>query len=139
MLQVINFHLRAEGREEERGEVRRIAPTCKTTAFNSLAECGPLTLYMFTVYDLCNPPSEIQFTLAFGVRNCVPYSRGASLKEQGPSRGQNTSVSIGVSAVSVAGRHYRLSLVEVSKTNTVSRSLKPSSSHITICSVCGSN
>ena len=55
VLQVINYLQRAEGREEERGEVRGVAPTCKTTAFNSLAECGPLTLFIFTVYDLCDP------------------------------------------------------------------------------------
>ena len=30
-----------EGKEED-----RVTPTCKTTAFNSMAECGPLTLYL---------------------------------------------------------------------------------------------
>ena len=67
MLQVINYLQRTEGREEERGEVRGVAPTCKTTAFNSLAECGPLTLFIFTVYDLCDPLLRIQFTLAIRV------------------------------------------------------------------------
>ena len=42
--------------EEE--DPRYCTPTCKTTAFNSLADCSPLALYTSTVDNLCDPLSK---------------------------------------------------------------------------------
>ena len=45
-----------EGKEED-----RVTPTCKTTAFNSMAECGPLTLYLLSMICVTNYPNTVLF------------------------------------------------------------------------------
>ena len=45
-----------EGKEED-----RVTPTCKTTAFNSMAECGPLTLYLLSMIYVTNYPNTVLY------------------------------------------------------------------------------
>lgn len=123
------FKVQREGEREKRERMRskrgcaRSAPNLSSAA-RLLSNCVVL-LFICTEY--------IQFTFAFGVittfLTCVVHP----LKNKRAVKKTRTPVSSGVSAVSVAGRHYRLSLVEVSKTIQVSSFLKPSSSHFTIC------